>query len=242
MKPLLIAICDDRKAEYDKLLPLINDAGISCKHDYFKDGRSFLDDFYPGKYDLILMDIFMDDIDGISAVTELRKKDRNVPVAFLTTSKEHALDGYRLHVDRYLVKPLNKEDLLELLNHALHVRDTEESISIVSKGDILLIPLARIVYVEQHGHSLSIHMTDGSEETLSMKLSEFLTKLPQPPFVQCHKSFIVNLDQVAFLNTDLLVFEMNEGSNVYIRRGSLKTVKDAYHDYMFERTRKDMSK
>ena len=63
------------------------------------------------------------------------------------------------------------------------------------------------------------------------------TLLPLPPFIKCHKSYIVNLIHVNFLNKDLLLFEMSEGGSVYIRRNSLKEIEDSYKKYMFECTR-----
>ena len=56
-----------------------------------------LADFKQGKYDLILMDIYMEsELTGIETIRLIRKRDKDIPIAFVTASKDHALESYRL--------------------------------------------------------------------------------------------------------------------------------------------------
>ena len=114
-----IAICEDSMIEYQQLVAMIDASGVSCAYERFETGAAFLAQFYPGKYDFILMDIYMEGLTGVKTVSRLRERDDNVPVAFITTSLDHAMDGYRLRVGRYLHKPLKRSEVEEALRFAV---------------------------------------------------------------------------------------------------------------------------
>ena len=118
---LRIAICEDEEVSRKLTLGLIHKIEQEVNIESFTDGSSFLSEFYRGKYDLILMDIFMPGITGVETVKRIRKIDDTVPITFLTSSAEHALDGYKYHVDRYLIKPLQVAQLKEVLEFAHEV-------------------------------------------------------------------------------------------------------------------------
>jgi len=70
--------------------------------------------FQEQKYDLCLLDIMMPRKDGFSLAAEIRGKDREVPLLFLTArgQREDMLKGYKLGADDYIVKPFDSEVLL----------------------------------------------------------------------------------------------------------------------------------
>ena len=93
MEALRIAVCEDSAIEQKRLIFLINGCGIPAVVSAFDSGEALLADFGRGKYDLIFMDIYMEGMTGIDAVTAIRKIDSHVPVAFATTSTEFALES-----------------------------------------------------------------------------------------------------------------------------------------------------
>ena len=72
----------------------------------YMDGPSFLADFRPGDFDLILLDIYMPQMEGTDVAKEIRKLDEGVKIIFLTTSREHALEGYKVFASGYILKPV----------------------------------------------------------------------------------------------------------------------------------------
>ncbi len=231
---LRIGLCEDVQDELTILLQALEDSSFDCQTESYSSGEDFLNSFYAGRYDLILMDIFMKGISGVDTVAKIRATDPEVPIAFLTTSPDFTMEGYRYHVDRYILKPVSQEKLGNVLGLAERNKKSRPSIEISSRGKKQTVFLSDICYTEQSGHSIYIHLTNGEILRASMKISELASKLPSPPFYHCHKSFLVNLIQVLYLDNDLKAFVMNGGGNAYIRRDSLREAKDMYSRFMFE--------
>lgn len=87
----------------------------------YMDGPSFLADFRPDDFDLILLDIYMPAMEGMDVAREVRRLDESVKIIFLTTSREHALEGYKVFASGYILKPLasHREELFHALDYAL---------------------------------------------------------------------------------------------------------------------------
>lgn len=114
---LKIAICEDEPNQKNMLLKLLDESNIENTSVVFANGEDLLADFKQGKYDLILMDIYMEsELTGIDTIRLIRKKDKDIPVAFVTTSKDHALESYRLSAMKYIEKPYSKESIEDILH------------------------------------------------------------------------------------------------------------------------------
>jgi DNA-binding response OmpR family regulator len=79
-----------------------------------KDGELALKVFQASRFDLCLLDVMMPKMDGFSLAKEIRKKDKEVPVIFISAKslKEDKLKGYGLGADDYITKPFDEEELL----------------------------------------------------------------------------------------------------------------------------------
>ena len=78
------------------------------------DGQLGLEAFKKGAFDLCIFDVMMPKKDGFSLAREIRERDTDVPIIFLTakTMKEDVLQGFRIGADDYISKPFNSEELL----------------------------------------------------------------------------------------------------------------------------------
>ena len=97
---LRIALCEDDRQEREHLLTILRSSNIPVQVWEFEEGGAFLKGYKPGAFDLILMDIYMNGISGVEAMRAVRKEEPSLPAAFITTSQDHALEAYRMHVDR----------------------------------------------------------------------------------------------------------------------------------------------
>ena len=239
MRKLKCAICEDEDQEYQRFLELCESLPDNYTLDHFTDGSEFLASYYQGKYDLIFMDIYMKKVNGVETVAKIREVDDLVPIAFATTSQDHFADGYRLRVNRYLEKPLKLSDVKEAFKMGEEALKLRPHISVKSEGKDVEVMESDIIYVEQSRHHLYLHVSGGTEIKTLGKLDDFEEQLPHPPFYRCHKSYLVNLAQVASLDKEDRMFIMKEGDNVYIRRASIFEAARVLKQFLFSGLRNE---
>lgn len=88
-----------------------------------KDGEEALDLYNTYKPNILLLDICMPKIDGLKVLKKIREKDLLTPVIIMTahTEQEYLLDAVELYITKYLIKPFNKNDLINALDECLNV-------------------------------------------------------------------------------------------------------------------------
>ena len=237
MSSVNIAICDDNPDELKHLLKIINLSNIPTKCTTFKCGKDFLNNYNIESYDLIIMDIIMNDMIGIDVIKSIRDMDDNTLVAFITSSLDYALESYRLEAIKYIEKPVNNKQIFDLLKIA-HIKIKNKPSFIIKKnGEDYAIPYSRIVFLEQQGRNLIIHISGKNTIEITEKIDKIESQFIRQSFIRCHKSYLVNLGYIKSLNKDLSLFEMKEGGNAYIRRESMSQSKKAYEDYLFNKAR-----
>ncbi len=236
--PLAIAICEDFADDAAFLQQLIEQSGIAANCEWFVSGEALLQCFRPRQYDIIFMDIYMKQLNGIESVRRIRALDEQAVIAFTTTSDAHTLESYRLGVPKYIEKPVTMTAVQETLELALLKRKSRPSILLLIGGKYQTIPLDSILYLEQRNHVVQVNTSAGIYVTSqTVKLSDVEAQLPAPPFLRCHHSYIVNLHHVQSLDKKLHLFTIKNGDRAYIRRDDLKKVSEAYISYLFALTR-----
>ena len=237
MEELQIVLCEDDKEELERLIRLIQEGPVPVRVTAFGSGEAFLQDYQPGRFDMVLMDIYMGGISGVEAVRRLREQEPELPVAFVTSSQDHALDGYRLKVAKYMEKPVTQADMDDAVTLAAW-RRAQAAVEIILQGKKLQLPVSRLVSVEQKAHYLLLRFAGGGTEQIKGRLDELEPQLAGFSFFRSHKSYLANLSYVAGIDQELLLFHMKEGQDVYIRRDRMKKAKDAWEDWLFAQARK----
>lgn len=236
-----IAVCEDETIWLDQLLQIlqsIKTEGELTIHT-FHSGEELLKDFTYGQFDLIFMDIYMKNLSGVEIVTRLRKIDKDVSIAFTTTSPDHALEAYRLNVMKYIEKPAQRNDVLDCLKLAQQNRSNRKQITLLISGREHSFAEEQLLYLEQMNHSIIFHLSDGTVLSCSGKIDDYSDSLPTPPFYHCHKSFFVNLANVSRIDQKLKVFVMKNGTNAYISRDRLRQASIKFDEYLFDKLRRD---
>jgi DNA-binding LytR/AlgR family response regulator len=237
MEPLYIAVCEDNIEEQNQLISIIEGSGFSTIITAFTKGEDLLDEYQTGKFDLILMDIFMSGISGIETITTIRKIDENVSVAFTTSSIDYALESYRLEALKYIEKPIREKAVVELLKMVKLKKENTPRLTIKISGKDVSVCFNQILYIEQKAHNIFIYFKGGEQLQAVEKLENIANQFDEKNFFRCHKSYLVNLNYVKYLDNDLGVFSMKEGQNVHICRGSMSKAKKVLAEYLFNKTR-----
>lgn len=236
--PLEIAIFEDFAKDADLLIQFILKSGISAEYKIFSSGEELLASFSTNRYDLIFLDIYMGEVQqGVTIATKIREMDTVVTLAFTTSSKDHALESYRLKAYAYLEKPLRPSDVREVLEQAQSKRSTAPAVKLLIKGAYHKIPLDSILYFEKKNQAVLVNtLTSILRTSQTVKLGNIEAVLPDS-FLRCHQSYIANLHYVRGLDQELRIFLMQNGDKVYIRRQDVKKAAKIYEDYLFNKTR-----
>ncbi|MBQ1870767.1 MAG: response regulator transcription factor [Lachnospiraceae bacterium] len=171
---------------------------VQINIDLYKSANEYL--FNAGKYsyDLIFLDIRMDDINGMELAKRIREEDKGVLLVFVTSEREFVFEGYEVNAYRYILKPISDEKLADVLDYARKnaVRD-EVSIVLKIDNEIVRIMRSDIIYVEVKGHYVDIHASD-EIITCKMSFEDVLAKINgnSELFIKTHRSYAVNIDKI----------------------------------------------
>jgi DNA-binding LytR/AlgR family response regulator len=171
----------------------------------------FLRSYILGAYDVIFMDIFLNQENGVDCALELREQDENVNIIFLTTSAEFGVKSYDVRAADYIVKPATAEKLERALNYCKIAGPQDESaITVYTNHQSLKIELGRILYADFENRAACIHLADCliPVSVSFTELSEQLTAYPQ--FISCFKGIVVNLRKVQEVSGDYLILKNGE--------------------------------
>lgn len=163
---------------------------------YFSDGDQIVQK-YNSQYDIILMDIEMKFVDGMTAAEEIRKMDSEVVIIFITNMAQYAIRGYAVDALDYVLKPVSYFAFSQKLVRALGRMKKRESKAIIvnMKDGAVRINLANIYYIESQGHTMVLHTILGNYETAgTMKGME--EKLADLNFSRGNYGYLINLQYV----------------------------------------------
>ena len=238
-----IALCDDNDLELKKVSKTVDEFITSKQSDYhitvqvFSNGNDLLDDIEKhGSYDLLILDVLMPGMSGIEIATDIRKKNTDCNIIFLTGSPEFAVSSYKVNALYYLVKPFVEDELKSLLEKALvEIAEVDfESIVVKEKGKLTRVKIHTIKYVESVKHNMDFHLTDNSVISCCGTMNEYgELLLSDNCFIKCHKSYIVNMNCVRSISGK--DFIMDDKTLIPISKQVYPKVKAAYIDYFFKR-------
>ena len=148
--------------------------------------------------DLVFLDIEGMDKNGVDVGEYIRFLNKDVLICFLTSHRKYVLDGYRAMANRYFVKPLDKEiffkEMDDVLKSYLEVLEGFVDTSVYPKK----IYYKDIVYVHYDQRKVYFYMCDGRKLVSTEPLKVWKERLLGHWFVQCYKSYMVNVKYIKF--------------------------------------------
>lgn len=227
-----ILICDDnanaRKDLKEKLIEYQFMRNIDYKISEYSSGEALLNEGYIGTA-ILFLDIRMQGMNGIETAKQIRKVNRNLIIVFLTAYKEYVFEGYKVNAFRYLLKPVDKDELIETMDSIERMLKKEDDILLLSFGkEKYCIRLNEIMFIEVRGRKIWVHSENHEYRSVG-SLEELEEKLKNDSFFRVHKSFIVNFEHIIkFDNKN--IFLKNE-KIVPISRLRLQEFKKAYSNF-----------
>lgn len=223
-----IAICDDRAEDRDYVSGLVkrwaDKTGTAVRLSEFTGGENFLfraED--EGSFDILLLDIEMGAMDGVTLAKKLRKTNQTLQIVFITGYSDYIAEGYEVAALHYLMKPVKEEKLFSVLDRAVDkVRKDEKILNLEAAGQMVRIPVYTIRYADVQGNYVTVHAV--TDCTSKMTLSQ-LEKSLDDRFHRVGRSAIVNLTKITRVTkTDIY---LNDGSVIPLPRGAYEGVNRA---------------
>ena len=233
-----IAIVEDEEElhnYYRKILEAWGEKnGVRLSLTYVRSSEEFLFKYDKQNiFDIIFLDVWMNDMNGMELAREIRKFDQNVQIVFLTGNPEYVFEGYEIGAVRYLVKPIDESKLTQALGACMEkIREhAEDYLTIKYLGENLKLSRNEIIYMKVEGHYLQMQTVSKRYEWKA-SLKEMLQKLDSDRFVMVNRSVVVNLEYVNKITREECILE--NGEEIPISRGAYGGLNDAFMKYFFK--------
>ena len=197
----------------------------------FSDGLDIVSD-YKAEYDVILLDIQMKHLDGMSTAEKIRALDEDVIFIFITSTVQFAVQGYTVDALGYVLKPVPYLAFSQILGKAVRQVQKKQSkcfLTLDVDGCQMKLDMAQIFYVESQKHNILVHTEKGSYRTAGplKRMEELL--LPQG-FAKCHNAYLVNLLHVTAMMPN--VVRLSDVTELSVSRARKKSFLDSFTDYV----------
>lgn len=232
-----IAIIDDQKNDRlwlsDKLIQYMQRKQLLFELSEFETAEQFLDIFAPGSFDIIFMDIYMDQLTGMDAAVQIRKLDPDCKLIFITVSEDFLLQGYAVNACHYLIKPVSDESFEQAMDFCrIKPLYAVPFLDVTSKGLTIHLNTAKILYINIQRRVVHIHTL-----TKTFAVSGTFSKITQPlltdrRFLLCIQGILVNMDMITDQTGSL--FLLKNGEQVPINLRNRCSIIKVWHNYLFE--------
>lgn len=223
-----VAICDDSDADRRYIMDMVRSWASAAGHEVQIDGFPSAESFlfrYAGEsdYDILLLDIEMGAMDGVTMAKELRKSNDTVQIIFITGYSDYISEGYEVAALHYLMKPVNEEKLCLVLDRAAEkLAKNEQVLNFEVSGEMVRVPIYQIRYADVLGNYVTVHAQ--TDVTVKMTLGELEKQLDER-FYRVGRSALVNLTQISRVTRAEI--RLNDGTAIPLPRGAYEGVNRA---------------
>jgi len=196
-----IGVVEDDSASIDRLLSHLDrfqrEHGERFHVGAFHDGVDVLEDYRPD-WDILLLDIEMPRVDGMTAARRIREVDAEVVIVFVTSSPHYAVSGYEVGALSYLLKPVTYTAFAQEMERCLHQlrrRERRHLFFTTSDGARHRVDIDDVLYVESVKHNAIIHTLD-EDHTVVSTLKSLEIELADDGFFRCNSGYLVNLRHI----------------------------------------------
>lgn len=198
-----IAICDDEEFTCSNiettLLEYSQKSNLKVQVDIFGSGEKLLKVLESkALYDIIFLDIDLVTISGVDIGKKLRDELENesTKLIYISSKTSYAMQLFKTRPIDFLIKPLCKNDILDVLIRCVKIINSENEVFEFSIGaNTHRVFYKDILYFRSIGRKILITLCNESVEFYG-KLDEIANQLPFWDFLQIHKSYVINCNNV----------------------------------------------
>lgn len=228
-----IAIVEDEEAVVDTLKEYIAQFMRENDLDYTVSSFGSVESFLftgANSFDIILMDIQLPKMDGMTAVRKLRETNETVVVVFVTSLAQYALKGYEVGALDFMVKPLSYYSFAMKFRRAVNaaMRNQDNTIVVRSKTQLNVVCIHNIYFIEITSHTVIYHTKNGVY-TATGTMKKLTEQLAGYHFSLCNQSFLVNLRYVTGVEGQTVIVA---GEKICMSRSRRKEFMHDLNEYL----------
>lgn len=224
-----IAICDDERTYIKKIENDINSLKThenEFEFSEFESGEAFISGFSKDKYDLIILDIEVNDLNGLQTAEFLRQIDKNVILIFMTSYDKFVYQGYEVNAFRYILKNQPEPIYLKQLSDTIQeYYRNKKYIKVIDDGIEKELLTVDILYIEVYSHQIVIH-TLNKHYYQKGKLGDYEKMLEGCLFVRSDKSVLINITNIDYIKKNQVF--LKNGKSLYVSRNHLENITKAF--------------
>ncbi|HEY0187566.1 MAG TPA: LytTR family DNA-binding domain-containing protein [Cellulomonas sp.] len=202
----------------------------------YSDGEDLVTGYRAG-FDIVLMDVEMAGMDGLTAAAHIRRIDQAVVIVFITNMAQYAIHGYTVDALDYVLKPIAYFAFSQRLRRAVaRVRRREDRFLVINaRGTVNRVPVSSVLWIESRRHRLIYHTTDGRHESTTRSMKQVEEELRTEHFFRCNKCYLVNLGVTKGLEHGYAV--LTDGTRVAVSQSKQRDFLRALTGYAGEAVR-----
>ncbi len=240
-----VAIVEDSTADAEALLETLPHAlpegAPRPQARVFKDASSFILAFSPGSFDLVILDCALgEEVTGVDVARAVRSLDKDVPLVFVTSSADYAVDGYEVGAVGYVLKPVDASRLAAALVRALPEPKPEPPVYLGEGARRTPFLPSDVVWVRSDAHYIEVRLRQGKTVKIRGSLADAAEELsPLAQFFSPLRGHIINFAHVEECSgTEFL---MSDGTRIPVSRSNRSAAREAYASYMFQALREGLA-
>ena len=229
-----IGVCDDDevfRAEVSCYIKPYQDNNKQITVCEFASGEDLVSAYANNRqFDILFLDILMNDLSGVQTAEIIRKTDKNVIIIFITNYSGYVPETFRVGAFQFLMKPVRQGDFAKEFERATELHRINHYKYLVKQKDkTYILEISKINYIESSGRHILV-VTENNELDCVGKISDEEKKLAGYNFVKCHQGYLVNAGYIKLIESNKV--HLTTGKEIPLSRHFRTRVKTAFGNYI----------